>query len=152
MICTKWDDWLREYYESKTMWTCELTDGTIVYQDDDRPGTQPESAWLRLKSYCENNGLGIEFMRIQFRSHIKDVGRGADAFFFCKSVLGGMMMVNNVHFYIVGTIENGHLVTNKWQVPSLLLHETEERCIEDYHNCLIWKPEKKQEWLAKNPR
>lgn len=150
MISTVWDDWLEEQKESTTMWTVELTDGTTVYQDDDRPGVKPESAWTRLKRHCKKNRLGIEFMRISFRGNNKDVGRGADAFFFCKSVLCGMMSVKNIHFYIVGTVNDGVLKTIKWQVPTLLEDSSEERDIVKYKDCIIWKPEQLKLWQAKN--
>lgn len=150
MICTVWDDWLEERKELTTLWTAELTDGTVVYQDDDRPGMKPESAWIRLKRHCKKRGLGIEFMRISFRSNCKDVGRGADAFFFCKSILCGMLSTKNTHFYIVGTINNDKLSTVKWEVPSLLEAEATERDIVKSEKCIIWKPEKRKLWLRNN--
>lgn len=137
-ICTVWDDWMQERKELSTIWSVELTDGTWVYQDDGRPGVYPESAWTRLKQYCHDNTLGIKFMRISFRSHIKDVGKDAQAFFFCKSVLGGLFSAKNIHYYIVGTVQNGILTTKKWEVPALLPHEEEIRDIDKYEECLIW--------------
>lgn len=150
MICTEWDEWLQNEHELVTIWTAELTDGTIVYQDDNRPGVEIRSAWTRLKHHCENNDVGIEFMRISFRKNIKDVGRGADAFFFCKSILGGMNAPRNVHYYIVGMVNDGVLRTVKWEVPPLLEHDHEERDIEQYKDCIIWKPGAKELWRAKS--
>ena len=150
LICTTWDDWLQEQKELVTLWTVRLTDGTEVYQDDGRPGIKPESAWTRLKNYCEQNDLGIDFMRISFRRNNKDVGHGADGFFFCKSLLCGIMASKGTYYYVVGTINDGVLTTTKWEVPSLLDNNTEERDINEYNDCIIWKPEKKKLWLQKN--
>lgn len=139
-ICTVWDDFMQERRELQTLWSTELTDGTWVYQDDDRPGVYPESAWKRLKQYCELNNLGIKFMRISFRKNVQDIGRDAEAFFFCKSVLGWYGSGKNYNYYIVGTINDGILTTKKWEVPPLLMKEEEIRDIGKYEECLIWTP------------
>ncbi len=56
MICKQIDT----FFDDKNFIVqIELTNGEIVYLDDGRPGVEPSSAWLRLKAYCEANGVRI---------------------------------------------------------------------------------------------
>lgn len=139
-ICTKEDGYIFELFEFNPRWIVELSNGETVYQDDDRPGETPNSAWIRLGSYVKEKSLRIEKMRLQFRSNIKYVNdKPVDGFFFCKSALGAPGM-NTISYYVAGFLRNGILETKRWQVPELELEETEHRKVEDAGECLIINP------------
>ena len=144
-ICTEIDGWQQNYAEMNTVWIVELNDGTIVYQDDERPGTE-DSAWERLGKHCAENHLYIKSMKLKFRSNEVFVA-GNDpnikGFFFCKSVLGMMVGGSNYHFYIAGTLKDDILVVVKWAVPTLQAVWSEHRNPDNAGICLIRKPDDK---------
>lgn len=136
-ICTKEDGYILDLFEFHPRWVVELSNREKVYQDDDRPGEEPKSAWIRLKQYVKDNSLTINWMKLQFRSNIKMVNDGpVDGFFFCKSCLGSPGM-QTIQYFVAGTIKNGILETRRWQVPILEIEETEIRNIKDSDECII---------------
>ena len=56
-VSKKIDPYISAYADSNPIWIVKLSNGETVYQDDGRPDVEPESAWLRLKQYCEDNNL-----------------------------------------------------------------------------------------------
>lgn len=124
------DDFISD--KDSTIWYCELSNGKTVYQDDDRPGYDEPSAWLRLAKYLHENKVNIVKMWIRFRSHIELVGENAEGYFFRKSVLGGLAMQRdevpiNKHYYLAGCLRDGKIEVVKWQVPELIEIERETR-------------------------
>jgi hypothetical protein len=117
-VCTKEDGYIYELFEFTTRWVVTLSNGERVFQDDNRPGIEQPSAWIRLGQYVQANKLSITDMKIQFRSTIIPVNDGpVDGFFFSKSVLGSPGMDKTLDFYIAGTLKNGILTTKSYQIP-----------------------------------
>lgn len=125
-ISTEIDSFIDD--KDETIWICTLSNGLIVYQDDDRPDHEP-SAWLRLKEYCKQNNCHVISMKFKFRSHIEHIGDGSEGFFFCRGAMYGIGMKKTEYRYIGGLIKNGKLTTYKFIVPELVLIETENRDI-----------------------
>lgn len=117
MICTKIDGWLEDVYLSKARWEVVLSNGLTVYQDDDRPGLKPASAWERLYDYCRENDVYVQSMIIRFRSHVEPIGSNADGFFFSKCVTAGFS--SSMDSFLTGTLVNGILTVSKWSIPAL---------------------------------
>ena len=59
MICTKFDGYMKNlcHVDLVMSWVITLDDGTTVYGDYDRPGSQ--NPWSRLKKYCKENNAAI---------------------------------------------------------------------------------------------
>lgn len=134
MICTKEDSFLDE----KVIWIALLSDGQIVFQDDDREGTYHHSAWVRLKDYCEQEGVYIEDLKIKFRSHVVPIPK-SDGYHFIKGV-GCMVGFDPEEFFIVGTLENGTLKRTWYKVPEIVENKTSdvpEDKISDYESLII---------------
>ena len=56
MICTTIDPFIKEKIKNlEILWCVTLSNGTLVYSDYERPGT--ENPWIRLKKYCADNNL-----------------------------------------------------------------------------------------------
>ncbi len=56
-ICKQMD----EFFDGHTFVVqVELSNGEVVFLDDGRPGCEPASAWLRLKSYCDEQKVRIK--------------------------------------------------------------------------------------------
>ena len=72
------------YADSNPIWIAELSNGEMIYQDDGKPDCYPESAWLRLKEYCEQNNLSIKSISVKNRSIQKQIVSDADSFTFCN--------------------------------------------------------------------
>lgn len=126
-VCKTLDKYVNQYGDNNPIWIAMLSNGETIYQDDDRPNVEPQSAWLRLKSYCEDNDVHIVKMQIKNRSHMLEVGSECDGFFFCK-VAGSYMFGNETHHaFSIGTLENGRLRVRKWNLPSLEPDRFEDR-------------------------
>lgn len=132
------DDFINERYESESRWIVTLSDGRKVYQDDDRPGVFPNSAWVRLGTFLENTPeLSIVGMSIGFRDHIIQVGDNADGYYFVKSACGSPGSEVTLGFYVVGTLSNGILSVQSWKIPEIILTYEETRNPLEAGECLI---------------
>lgn len=56
------------YLEERAHWVATLSDGVVVYGDDDRG--DEKIAWKRLVGYCNDNYLTIQALALRFRSYI----------------------------------------------------------------------------------
>lgn len=135
------DEYLSEYYENNTRWIVTLSDGRKVYQDDDRPGIEPASSWIRLGEYLKKNPeLKIVGMSVGFRDNFIHLANDCDGYFFVKSVLGSTNFSDNIHFFIVGTLTNGQLWTTMYAVPQMVSMTTEARNPLEAKESLICQP------------
>jgi len=96
-VCLQPDDFLHE----KTYWFAELSNGEIVYQDDNRPGLEP-SAWVRLGKYVRENDLRIVALSVRFRSHIERLPRDCAAYYFSKGACRDMTSPKTVNTLVLG--------------------------------------------------
>lgn len=129
-VTKRMDDYILD--KDCTIWVCELSNGENIYQDDERPGLEIESAWIRLAEYLTLNKLDIVSMKLKFRSHEEHVGKDVDGFFFRKSVLGGLGLNRrecpvNQHFFLAGVLKDGLIQVTKWHTPELTVAENEVR-------------------------
>ena len=120
MICTNEDCFL----EDKTIWIAALSNGQEVFQDDDRGGVYPSSAWLRLKDYCEVEGVYIDELKIKFRSHVVTIPK-SEGYHFIKGI-GCMVGFDPEEFFIVGTLNGGKLQRTWYKVPEILKDRTSD--------------------------
>jgi len=141
MLCRGEDDYTDELQTDRgqAVWQAELSSGEVVTMDDGRPGVDEPSAWVRLGHYCRRNGLRIRRLWLKFRSNVaRDIlPADADGYFFCKSALGMLNSADTYHFYLVGFIRDGSLTVQRWQVPELVLIESESRPIDPASPCLV---------------
>ncbi len=133
-ITTQNDEYLKERWESKSRWHITLSDGTEVYQDDERAG---RPSWLDLSDYLkEHPGLTIRSMYFGFRDNTVQLPDNADGYFFRYGLLaswGGF----EKHSYIAGYLQDGVLTVLKYELPEMAYLGTETRNIEDAGPSLI---------------
>ena len=140
-ICTAPDLHTAQLVEKGTIWVAELSSGETVWQDDGREGAEPESAWLRLGIYCEENGCHVTCFTIQNGTNTIQIKEDADGYFFCKGA-GGFLFTSNeetYQSYIVGTLNDDLLRVTVYNVPELTVHYSENRDPEEAGECLITK-------------
>lgn len=129
-VCTALDKWMEDTWVHSTRWIVELSNGETVWQDDGRPGME-ESAWVRLKNYCEANDLKIKNLKLKFRNNMPDVVYEGGDFFFSKllraSFISSKGTAKNDHFYLIGVTEGDKVHIDKWLVPALVVEESFER-------------------------
>ena len=125
-LCIKEDDFVYE----KPRWVAVLSDGTTVYQDDNRPGIEPASAWIRLGSYLKETELKIDRFRLQFRSNVVNLPHKASAYFFCRGALKNSSWSETYELFIVGTLSEGIFELRKYKIPELVIVEEETRSLE----------------------
>ncbi len=120
-----------EIDKGEAIWVAGLSDGTTVYQDDNRPGVEPKSAWVRLKSHIQNNDCTIQSLYLSFRGQKQsvDLPNNAEGYFFCKSIIGIYGEDKSINCALIGYLDkqNGKIIIQKWSVPELILLSTEER-------------------------
>lgn len=116
-------------------WFITLNDGTVVYEDDDRPEHEEKSAWKRLKTFCDLNKLYIVQVGLRFRSHIVTIDTADwDGVFFIKSLLGfirihdgkgapPVMRFPNRYYYNIGRVQGDKIQVQKWEMPAIVLDE-----------------------------
>lgn len=127
-LCTSLDDFLDE----KTIWIATLSNNEVIYQDDDRPGRTPNSAWLRLGVYLKKKGLTIKGMAFKFRSHHENLPAPIDGAYFSKAILGNYDEDTNIHFYIYGSYEKGKVTRCVWyRVPEIVEFDARDKCEKD---------------------
>jgi hypothetical protein len=143
-VCLAEDDFTQEQSlrHRQAEWRAQLSDGTVVIMDDNRPGVQPASAWLRLARHVQEHNLAICRLWLQFRTHVEQdiLPANAEGYYFCKSALGFLTLKDTLHFFLVGYLTNGKIMVQKWCVPELLLLSVETRDPELAGPCLIRNP------------
>lgn len=136
-ICTKPDE-----YVNDLRWIAMLSNGETVFQDDDRPGEIPCSAWSRLKAYCHDNRCGIVSMKLEFRSHVEEIPSNSDAYFFCR-MAAAILCGDGQTFahFVVGTYnaEKDVFELKSWKVPELIVvSEFDRSRVDTSEECIIW--------------
>ena len=138
---------LNEFDYGRAVWVCTLSNGEVVYQDDNKYGYD-DVAWKRLQKYCLDKSVHPIHMGIRFRSHYEDCGTSSIGFFFRRGIKAGLDYTN--HYYIVGRIEQDKVYTKKFRVPKLLLEEEDVRELKDCLEHSILSLEEDKLWNQKN--
>ena len=141
MISQTEDSFISEQAEHNSRWVVTLSDGSSVYYDDYRPGLDQHSSWARLKTFCDQTGLHITSMYLQFRSHYENIPPNKEGYFFSKCVRGVLKQEEERthHFFLCGYIEDGKVKILKYSVPELIVIDTFYREIQDCEENLIWE-------------
>jgi hypothetical protein len=109
----------------------------LVYQDDERPGVEPPSAWLRLRHHLAATGFRIKQMWLQFRTNRVQIGLPyADGYLFSNMSFGLLSEKGRSEWhsgFVVGVYSEAHgeLWAYTFKVPELsLLCHPEKREID----------------------
>lgn len=138
-LCTQEDEYAKEKKIREPRWVVTLTDGTEVFQDDDRPGENPGQAWQRLKLWMGTQGwFKIKSLKLEWRgTTITSLPENAAGYFFRKSVLSEVGGGASQGFYILGYVENGRLRTQRWAVPQMQKLDESSRSLTEASDSLI---------------
>ena len=127
-LCRESDDFLDE----KTIWIANLSNDETIYQDDERVGRQPHSAWLRLKAYLKESDLKIKSFAFKFRSHHVQLPRPQDGCYFTKAILGQQDNATDLHFFVYGNYIRGKNIDCVWyRIPEIIVFNTRNKKEED---------------------
>lgn len=124
-LCYKYD----EFIDEKAVWIASLSDGSFVYQDDEREGEEIPVAWLRLKKWLQNRPeIWITDLHFRFRSNIiHPLPRKQEGYFFCRKVFQGFGSKKSLQSYVGGYVYDGVIHTNTITIPELEVVETGTR-------------------------
>lgn len=111
-------------------WIAELSNNQHAFQ------THDTKTWLNLKEYCDNHDLTINWIELQFRSHIERI-EPADAYYIAQTMSGTLFTDNIFNGINVGRLVNGHLSVDTWRVPELVVVDNNIRDIAKYQHILI---------------
>jgi hypothetical protein len=118
------------FIEDKARWVVDLSNGERIWQDDNRPGVTPASAWLRLQDYIEYTHSTISNMFIQFRSHLEfPLLKNAAGYFFAKGYLASSDGYDTMGLLVVGYLQDDKVYISQWDTPALTLVGTEIRTL-----------------------
>ena len=133
MICTDPND---KFLKEKTIWIAELSDGSTVFQDDDRPNAKPASAWRRLQAHVEDNGLYISKLSIRSRDHTEEIPEAAQ-YHFSKSI-GCLVGAEEEHHYIISLLYSEGLERRWYKMPEVFFSQkTFVTDVDRYRNHMI---------------
>lgn len=138
-VSTELDSYVSSYADSNPIWMVTLSNGESIYQDDNRPDVYPESAWKRLKLYCEENDLHITDMKIRNKGNVKSMEPNCDGYFFCKGAGAFLFGGETLHSFVIGTLKDNVLCVRKWRLPELISETNEYRDPRESRESLIVK-------------
>ena len=152
-VCTEWDTYMNDFRLKTAVWFAELSNGEKVFQDDDRPGTNPPSAWIRLVNYCRDNDLHVTnlyFSNGDGLIHPFESEDGLEGVYFSKGISGDMFSAETTHSYIFGNINGNELRIKKYSVPDCeFITDSEIRQLtEDNVKYIIFKDKNRYRKLA----
>ena len=135
-VCFEDDEYVRDRFR----WVAVLSDGRVAYGDDDRPGVTPGDSWQRLKAYCLRDGLWVEDLALQFRSHIVPIPHSDDGYYLVRSVFGVYGEPECYLGCVAGPLVDGRLELVEYVVPDLVPIRTDSRTPDPDNPCLFLRP------------
>lgn len=116
-LCFSYDYFLEE----ECIWVAKLSDGTTVYQDDNRPGIEPVSAWIRLGEYLkENSDKWIKEIQLKFGTHEISVAGEKDLYFYSHGLLASV--TKSCGYHIIGWNTNDkEIIRVHYKKPELII-------------------------------
>lgn len=118
-----------DYLIDKTIWVATLSNGIVVYQDDEKSGKDEVVAWKRLYDYCAKEQTDIISMYLKFRSNIKQMpsGEDVDGYYFSYGAHREFdEEITRMH-YVCGTCHNGRIESTWYTTPELTKTRTDSR-------------------------
>jgi hypothetical protein len=118
--------------EDITIWIATLSNGEIIYQNDNKPEDKEPSTWKRMKKYVEENLLSITQLSLQFRDHMIHLPISPIANYFAQGMMGELGKKMN-HYYIFGYytlhLKENYLKCNWYKIPELIITQTLDKTI-----------------------
>jgi len=139
LVCFSIDNFLTD--QDKSGWFVDLSDGTRVYCDDNRPGLAEPIAWKRLRTYLYDNNLYIKQLFIRFRTEVRSIGSSDVGYMFRKGMMADVASGANFHRFVLGLINEDYKIkTQTWTVPELdhFSSEDDTREIKGHEDSIIW--------------
>lgn len=131
MVCTEEDDFTRSQYLGHTRWIVDLSDGTTVISDDDRPGLS-DASWARLKAHVEYCGLQIVSLAMSFRDNVIDVlPKNAEGYLLRRAMAGFPITGETFGYWVIGFLKGDEVCCYKYTVPDLILFGTDTRYVDE---------------------
>jgi hypothetical protein len=132
---------LDDFNREKPIWGAELSNGEIVYQDDERPGYEPAIAWRRLRGYCLTGNIYLKNLWLQYFSHkISALPSNVPGYFFSFKNVFLLDSKSNFDYYMIGIVSGDSVIIQNYKIPELLYHgytiRRVEKCDEE---SIIWK-------------
>ena len=129
-LCTNQDSFL----EDKAIWVATLSNGITIYQDDERPGIEEPIAWKRMRTYCAEEGVGIEFLRLKFRSNVVPITpkkNVPDKYYFAYGVTKDIVATEHHEYYLCGFCLGESLHYSWYKIPEMIKRNTNTTKIPD---------------------
>jgi len=127
-------NWLEQYRSNKhAIWiNIRLTNGKEFYYDE-------YDGWLSIKDKCDEEGLFVEEMTLQFRSHEVEIDlTDAEGIYFIRSAMG-QFGGNTKNYFTTGILKQDKVYKKMWIVPELVVDKEIVDNVEDcFEEALIY--------------
>lgn len=137
---TSYNNWLEEYKKDKynTWIRVILTNSQEIY-------LREYSEWFDLKTYCEENSLGIDKIGLQYRSQSIEVdSSNTDGCYLVRSIIGSFGTAARQTFTIGKLIDN-KVAKTIWIIPELIKEFEDEDSIDScFEEAIIYNYAKKR--------
>lgn len=153
MICNIFDQYMNIFCDSSAFWSCSLSNGEVVYQDDfrqfDNYGnsiTEPY-AWNRLNKYIQDSGLSLSKIEVCFKGSrltVFEDMENYDGWYFARGAAGVMNAGITHNLYVFGVYKDGVMHLRKVSVPYIKLYEVCSRDLCKFSQGLIKNPNVKE--------
>jgi hypothetical protein len=145
---------MNDFRLKTAVWFAELSNGEKVFQDDDRPGVNPPSAWVRLVDYCKTNDVYITRFYLSNGDGLIypfEDEEGLEGAYFAKGISGDMFSAETTHSYVFGNVCGNELRIKKYSIPDCqFITDSEIRQLtEDNIQYIIFKDKARKRRLAK---
>ncbi|NDA64586.1 MAG: hypothetical protein EBX50_21535 [Chitinophagia bacterium] len=138
-------------YDREACYEVDLSNGLKIYSDDNRPGLEEPSTWIRLQEYITREQVDITGFRIRFRSNVQHIGYGADGYYFAHASLSHFGDSKSLDYYVVGTLKNHELKVKRFEKPALINMQEDVRNWKEAKQCLIINPSIIRAYLPNQP-
>lgn len=120
-------------WESKPRWEATLSDGTVIYRNDEE---LRGSTWVAMRNYLlDNPHLKIVSFTFGFRDNLRSLPSNAKGYYFRNSIIGSLS--GSKSSFLVGFLEDGVCKVEKWELPEMTFLNSEERPLEEAGESLI---------------
>ena len=116
----------QEFYENYPRWEAKLSNGIIVYSDNEYINNL--SDWDRLQKYCKQESTTIIGFCFGFRDHIITLPENKKYYYFRRMVLASFSGIEK-YYFVVGCGNEKSIEVSKYAMPEVIFYEKEERDI-----------------------
>jgi hypothetical protein len=136
---TSYSQWLSAFKKnSRAIWVkVSFSNGQEIYFSDYKD-------WQDIKSICQSEGLGVDNISLQYKSHIINIDTQDSDGVYLVRALRGQIGGDSRQYYTVGVIDEGVVKKGMWLTPELIEEENYEDTLDNcFEQAIIYNHARK---------